>query len=354
MENKITKTLAMISLMATPIKAMESDIEEAANLSAVENIMNGVTKTLNFDSSKVILVTDIDGTLIHGIGPECGGEGYLEWNKLFNTTYSDLKFKRNKGEDYSVILEGYTKMLTAPGLPKYMESISDNMKIKCIALTAKFNINLGGKIGMSHTIYRKELKEYGYNFEKDWIGLKAMKFITPDKKPSYKDPDYADGIIYKGAGRSKEYAFYRFLKYSGYISEDGKGEKVDNLTKVIFMDNQLCNIKSMRDYVKTKLGIGFKGIHYTAAAQLPKIPYDKESEQERLNTLKTTRKWEPRLVEALSAYDQGEWKIKNAITSRIELEMSKVDSDNTFSSDSPQGSTETNSDSSLDTLKHNP
>ncbi len=336
---KATVALLLTSCVCASEHLVYQKGYQTSTINGIRNILK--TKVINqpwYKPDKTLFLFDCEGVLIHRIGNECGNCNSPQWNKLFGDTIRKTSGAREKlGRCKSIVYINHIKMLVDTEMPQLVKEVQQE-GIKCLVITAKRNESLGN-YGWSHDIYDQELRDFGYDFAKDWEELNSKTFNN--EKPT-RSLFYSDGIMYTNPEK-KSTALDLFLKYANY--------KPDT---IIFMDDSARNLKDVKDYAKEK-GINYIGIHYTKASKLPQVKlFFEDKEQLRINYLIKSGKWLTPQVPGIVKDEKGQWRLKDDTTSSMDSMMPSLEMDETVILDKPQGTMNSKNDKSLEILTQSP
>ncbi len=313
------------------------DIIQTDNLNDVVSIVNDVIGAKDCSRERTYFLFDEDETLIHRCDNACGGQHYTKWANLAKEySKNNLEFKQNALFYMSIIYENHARMTLDPKLPEFINEFQE-FGINTLILTSKPNRYIKKTKVWEHKNFKKQREEFRYHFGTGWENIGSHFFGKLGASQCY-----ADGCIYtrpcpaKYKDHEKSYAFQLFINY---VNEKRNTNGMPQT--IIFMDDNINCLKDMREFAKHN-NIKFKGIEYTKKDKLPQCSkWDAAYEKQRLEDLVKYRKWKSPLIPDLLNYipNWQEWRfrMKNVRILDIEIEMPKLDNDDIWESDNPQG-----------------
>ena len=212
------------------------------------NSLAKITETIGYTNSKVLVICDIDRTILRQTNVALAYEHDEAWNYIqdrFEDEYPSFK----KSYDYynKFAYKTMEEVLLDDDWVNFIKDIKGK-GCKVIAITAINNKKMYDE--MLIDIRKEKLRKFGIDFSGSFDV--ASRWLGQEDKSPY----YASGII-TSLPDSKSGALGAFLKYAKYVPQ-----------KIVCIDDQKANLIDLNEFCVNK-EIKFVGYEYTKAKEIP-------------------------------------------------------------------------------------
>lgn len=266
MIKKLLKLSILVALISN--KTVTAGIIETNSLEPFENAAETATNDtlIIFDVQEVLIVAK-DQILT----PLYKDDYRVIKDRIISTYPHDQQIKL-----FSTILSEYQTEIVDHKIVKTLENLKQK-GIKAIALTSGYTGSYG-VIKSREDLRLKRLNEIGISFKDSFPNIAPLIFLHLEGVNSKHLPMFKDGVIF-ACRLSKGEVLKAFLNEVNYKPK-----------KIIFVDNQLKNMKSVESYCQEE-GIEFIGFHYNFIRSKPKLALNKKVVQYQFKVLERDHRW---------------------------------------------------------------
>jgi|GEM_PF-514281 len=238
-----------------------------------------INETLAMADEKTLVIFDVDDVLLQ---PQ---------DQILRRAYKKELLKRGQGsglgEDafFSTIFSQAKPTPVDSRMPSVVHALQAR-GVKTLALTHCYPGAFGVIPSMAK--WRSDhLKSLGYDFTKSWKNLNFPSF------QNFKQVMFKDGILfstYYEKGQTPDRIDYPKGETLEAFLKTLPSELNPGFTKIIFIDDGMENLDSVRDFCK-RAGIAFIGIHYISVHEERLHPLNKERAAFQINILEKEKRW---------------------------------------------------------------